>query len=276
MSFWDGLDIEITGVYETYVMARCPHPDHEDVRASAIIGPVSWRCLACEQGGLTKNLREGKPVLRVQSIESPFTGPLNHICIQAYRKLTNKPGTGGKYLLSRGITEWQRFRLGRTKDFIIIPVFSGKTLVGATARNLDLESRDKYVEPARQKQMLYAPDWELLDRDYLIVVFGIFDALTLCQMDYPCVTWIRGSYGNSYLLDDFRKPIFLIPDKGEEKPSQKLASQLGWRGHVCYYPYGTDEKDLNEVLVRQGEEPIRRYLNGLADAHRNGSRAGIT
>ena len=49
-------------------------------------------------------------------------------------------------------------------------------------------------------------------------------------------------------LDQIRKRIIFIPDKGEEDKAQKFASKLGWRGGVmkCHYP--KEMKDVSDIF----------------------------
>ena len=44
--------------------------------------------------------------------------------------------------------------------------------------------------------------------------------------------------------------MLFIPDKGEEKEANRIASQLDWRGKVLKVEYPDDCKDINDVHVK--------------------------
>jgi hypothetical protein len=53
---------------------------------------------------------------------------------------------------------------------------------------------------------------------------------------------------NPQALDNIRKRIIIIPDNGEEKEAQVIASKLGWRGHVLRLQYPVGCKDINDLV----------------------------
>ena len=93
--------------------------------------------------------------------------------------------------------------------------------------------------------MMYCPDWALArSAPALAVVYGLFDALALSDLRFPVVTPTSGKGNMSpEWLEEFRKPIYIIPDKGEEGTALYLSSKLGWRGHVLLIDYPDDVKD---------------------------------
>ena len=122
----------------------------------------------------------------------------------------------------------------------------------------------KFDMPYGQKPVLYVPHfghWEAQER--VFVVFGMFDALSLA------VAGLAGSSpsaGKGSLdpkwLDGVSKPVYIIPDRDtpankEAKQAFEYASLLDWRGRVCRLEYNTDEKDVNDILVRRGPEGLR-------------------
>jgi len=58
-----------------------------------------------------------------------------------------------------------------------------------------------------------------------------------------------------------RKPVYIIPDFHEEDDARQLASQLGWRGHVLDVNYPDECKDMNDILIKYGEQKVLEVLN---------------
>jgi len=81
-------------------------------------------------------------------------------------------------------------------------------------------------------------------------------------MGIPAVT---GSSGKNSLradmLDGYRKPILVLPDKGEEQTAEKLIAELGWRGSLLKYEYPPECKDPNDLLVKGYKEELWQYLS---------------
>lgn len=106
------------------------------------------------------------------------------------------------------------------------------------------------------KPTMFVPDWHLLDKcDYIIMVFGILDAITLNKFRYPVVTPTHGHVFDVNWLVNYRKPMYVIPDKGEEKAALRLIGDMGWRGKMARLEYPVGMKDANDFLMsgRQGD-----------------------
>jgi hypothetical protein len=114
--------------------------------------------------------------------------------------------------------------------------------------------------------LLFIPDEEMLKKfDYVFLVFGVFDAISLYQLGYPAMTTLTGMIAKPEMFSSIRKKILIIPDKGEEKTMARLAAGLDWRGKVLRVDYPDDCKDVNDLL-RTKKESI---LHGLASSIRN-------
>jgi hypothetical protein len=68
-----------------------------------------------------------------------------------------------------------------------------------------------------------------------------------------------GKLMNVSYLDQIRKRVIFIPDKGEEDAAQKFSKQLGWRGGVMRCNYPDECKDINDIFVS-------KYKNELLSA----------
>jgi len=62
-------------------------------------------------------------------------------------------------------------------------------------------------------------------------------------------------------LDEYRKQIIILPDKGEEDTARKLASRLGWRGKVLVLDYPDGCKDPNDLLVKGHSQWLISQIN---------------
>lgn len=252
--------------YETYIAIVCPF--HDDSQPSLMVYEDWFRCLSCGKQGkpeyLLRKLR-GSPPKPVS--QKRFYNPWNK-WIRVYgsvfeaakfaREILRDNPEFGDYLESRRI-EPERFKLGYLHGWYIIPILDRKKrLQGVVARSgqrIDVPVR--YVTPKDQEPLLYVPDWEMLDReDEVYMTFGMFDAITLCQLGKAGITVTSGKTVNPELLHDIRKRINIIPDHNEEKEAYALAAKLGWRGRVMRvnYPFGC--KDANDLYKKHLEGEI--------------------
>ena len=74
------------------------------------------------------------------------------------------------------------------------------------------------------------------------------------------VTGLSGQEFKAEYLDKWRKPIYIIPDKGEEKKAIDLQCSLGWRGMMLKLNWPDDCKDLNEVQVHHGLDTVSKLI----------------
>jgi hypothetical protein len=149
----------------------------------------------------------------------------------------------------------QTSRLGWLEGWYTFPIFQENgRLVSVVLRAspaIEASTGKRYVLPHKtvvSDYYLYVPDWELINNsDYVILCFGIIDALTLASLGLPGLTWSAGKNVPPDTLAQFRKPIFIVPDSNEEIDAYKLAGSLGWRGHVVDVEYPIGTKDLNDL-----------------------------
>jgi hypothetical protein len=199
---------------------------------------------------------------------------LQKIAEEAHKALVDDWGQFTGYLKRRGLVD--RIvpqMLGWYQGWVTIPIFDdfqlqfgrGGNLCGLVLRATDAQqaaTHKRYMIPLGSRPMLYVPDYRLLSSGQgIVVVYGMLDALSLCEMRIPVVTTTSGK--DSFLaewLDTYRKPIVVLPDKGEEETGQRLARTLGWRGKCLKYNYPVGLKDPNDLLVAGEEQNLRRAL----------------
>ena len=112
---------------------------------------------------------------------------------------------------------------------------------------------------------MYVPDWQLLESSrFIIVVFGMLDALTVNKLRYPVVTSTAGAdtFQASW-LNQYRKPIYIVPDKGEERTAMELAGKLGWRGNVFNMDFPKGCKDCNDFLTHNKDRELLSQLSRI-------------
>jgi hypothetical protein len=108
--------------------------------------------------------------------------------------------------------------------------------------------------------MMYVPDWRLLkSASRVVVCYGMMDSLVLSSLRFPVCTTTGGSKSfDPAWLDDWRKPVVIIPDKeGDEKAASDLAAALGWRASILRLPYDDEVHDpadfAKDTVRRKGE-----------------------
>jgi DNA primase len=253
--------------YENYVSALCPF--HDDSRPSLLIYDNNYFCASCGAYGKTSYLLSTVSKLPVRHTQEarPFYNPFSS-WIKKYTRLglalktanqilQQKPS---KYLQMRGIphSEQIKLSLGYLDDWYTIPIRNNENkIVGAVARKSETNrSNSKYIIPFKQNpNLLYVPSWRLLENsNFLILTFGIFDAISLYLCGMPSASTTTGKRLSPSALDQFRKRIFIWSDLKEESDAHKLAANLGWRGSVisCKWPINT--KDISDLFCTNKEK----------------------
>lgn len=269
--------------YSDYISSLCPF--HDDTRPSFMVWQDTYKCYACGAFGNTQDLLSLASSGIVKSIQAArFNNP--------WRKWIKKYGRIGlamreahknlpqEYLTRRGIRDAQqcKLKLGFLDDFggwYTFPMFDryGTILGGIARKSEDNPSPAKYVTPPAQnnRHTIYVPDWELVDQQSRIVMtFGIVDAITLALNDIAAIS-IIGLFVDPAVFDQFRKAIYIVPDRKEERFAIELASRLGWRGHVLRFKYPDGTKDLNDLALK---DP--KFIPELFKDMRNGTQlAGL-
>lgn len=274
LSDFEGL-LEGCRRYEGYLAARCIF--HDDQHPSLMIYEDDrfFRCLACGTTGTFDYLYEvlrgrGPKQPRGQAVRwnLPSLGierkEIEGIAVAAHRALIEFPDALDWYFRTRGVEgRILPCKLGWMSGWGTIPIhdqrgaFEG--LVLRAGSHIERANGLRFHQPKGQKPLLYVPDWPLLDRsDTLVVVFGLFDALSLSEARYAVCTTTGGKDGfNPEWLDFWRKKIVVIPDLGEEETAMKLVGKLDWRGFVYKFPYEGDEKDMNDCLVKRPNDLVK-------------------
>jgi hypothetical protein len=180
------------------------------------------------------------------------------------------------YLHDRKIEKLiKKCKLGYLEGYYIFPIYSKSAILeGVVIRASPFTQAHtgfRYLTPQAQEGALYVPDWELLDQfPYLVICYGLIDALSFVSIGLPAATWSIGKNLPAYALESFRKPIFIIPDSGEEVDAYQLAGQLSWRGHVYQLDYPAGLKDPNDMLVEgllDGRLMDRCFRSGVRAGH---------
>lgn len=254
--------------YDGYIAAACPF--HDDLRPSFFVYPDWYRCLACDAQGPTSRLLErlGKVVRIPNPRAREYTGPINPFTIWmkqrtlkttlriAWEMINQNPGLGNYIVVDRGIDEPYRKRLGigYIDDWYTIPMRNRNgIIIGAVARKgRDNQSSAKYVLPnGTNPNLLYVPNWKRVrDASYLIVTYGILDAIVIAMCGYPVASTITGKTVSRVTFASYRIPILLIPDRGEEVDGLIGVQKLGWRGVLAKIPWPDHCKDINDIWTK--------------------------
>jgi hypothetical protein len=251
-----------------YIHTHCVF--HDDRQKSLLIYPDArgynpgYVCLSGEcgkRGSLQELLRviEGAPPRHRGDSEKekpPYLPTdlhrLKNLSLKAHADLIDAEHPERRhYLTQRGVVDMiVPARLGWYKGWILTPVFKqDNSICGLYARATPPEQKrtgQRFTQPLGQRPMLYVPSWpKLLSSSNVVVVFGMMDALTLSLLSYPVVTTTGGSRAfDPSWLDQFRKPITIIPDEsGDTQAAFDLAKGLGWRAEVLFLDYDDEVND---------------------------------
>lgn len=257
---------QLSGIkeYGHYAAALCPK--HEDHTASLMVYKDGWfRCLACGYKGrladLQKELAGWEPPVLSEApkptIHTLPTDPyeLEQLCKDAHQLLLGYRYPLQSYLYQRKVEgRIVPQKLGYWNNWYSIPCYDeNEMFMGVVMRaspHLQQETGARFNIPKGQPAIFYVPDWGMaLSNDYLCVVFGMFDALALCELGIPSGTSTSGKDStNAEMLEWCRKTILIIPDEGEEDTARKLLTKLGWRGKVLDIDYPPNCKDPADML----------------------------
>jgi hypothetical protein len=192
-------------------------------------------------------------------------------CAIAHDVLSRFLPTLGWYLERRQVIDRvESCQLGWWNGWYTVPFFKhGHIFDGFVMRaslSVQQATHRRFHMPAHSMGKLYVPDWNLIDSSpYVVVVYGLFDALTLSSLRLPVVTGNCGKEGvTAELLEQFRKPIWIVPDKGEELTGRKLMNKLGWRGHLIELEYPKTCKDPNDYVMSGLDVQLRSEICGEA------------
>jgi len=259
--------------YERYILARCPF--HDDKNPSLLCFADGWfRCLGCQRSGTWKTLWNkvhGQPVQVRPDVDVHWKGPniqdqlAEEIAYQANDDLM-RFGSLGWYLEMRGLEPMiERAYLGYWKGWYTIPIFDSQYNV----KNVCYRSSPPVQEVQgtrywyRGTPYLYVPDWNLLrdKSNYVVVTYGMLDALTLALMGIPAASPSNGqeSFDPAW-MNEIRRPIYMLPDQDEERLAFQHAGQLGWRGNVVLLDWQSGIKDPNDFLAHGKRQELESQL----------------
>jgi hypothetical protein len=253
-----------------YIVAACPF--HSDNSPSLLIYPDGYfHCLGadCARSGTWKTLwnkLSGQPIQVTAERRIHYRSPARLLeedydsreegAYQAYINLSRYE-TFQWYLQMRGVTDAiDLHEIGYHRGWYTFPVwdreYKFQNVIFRAAPHVQQAIDMRYW--ADGQPSMYVPDWQLLFKgDYIVIVFGILDALTLNKFRFPVISPTHGHIFDPNWINEFRKPIYVIPDKGEEKAGLRLVADLGWRGRLIRLNWPAGLKDANDFL-RDGRQ----------------------
>lgn len=257
-----------------YILALCPF--HDDAKPSMLVFKDGWfRCLGCNRHGTWRTLWnkvKGQNIHIQPDSRTAWNAPirkgedLETICYEGNKDLTAFP-TLQWYLEMRGIQDRiDVCGLGYKDGWYSVPVYNreGEFITGVFRAAPHVQEVTGLRYWAHGEPVMYVPDWRLYDKEkYLIVVFGIFDALCISSLRYPVATSSSGNLTfKAEWLEDTRKIVYVIPDKGEEEVGMKLANNLGWRGKLVRLDYPDGCKDPADFFPAR-RDLLKSHLSNL-------------
>jgi len=252
--------------YEHYIMACCEY--HDDIKPSMLVTQGGYKCKSCNAHGTLEKLYQrvsGRVVIR-KKVPNPSAylwvkweekfGSIQNIAKIAHQNLINNPDLGC-YLQQRKVDGLVKScLLGYMDGYYTFPILNEfGEIKGITARvspTMQLK-RGKYTTTHDCPVKFYVPSWRtLLKNDELYLVYGIIDSLSLLSAGYAGFSSLTGQSVNPEWLEQYRKTIYIIPDKGEESSALELQAHLGWRGKTLFIDWPETTKDLNQIHQEYG------------------------
>lgn len=262
--------------YDSYAMACCVW--HDDSNPSMLITEKGYHCKSCGASGSLVNLYNhvsGRPIQSTKKVYNPSAfiwdrwidayGSLLDVCRVAHVQLADRPELG-EYLYKRGLTQYQitMGALGFLGGYYIFPIRDEDNKIqGAVARaSPTIQTKDNRYSASKNCPLkLYVPSWEAVNNSKEIYVcYGTLDAWSLLMAGYPAVTGISGQEFRAEHLDQFRKMIYIVADKREEKSAIHLQGRLGWRGRRLDIRWLDGTKDINDVHVKYGLDSVKEKV----------------
>lgn len=262
--------------YSGHAWSLCPF--HPDTRPSFSIWEHGFKCwsASCGKTGSLEYLYSqvsGKVVIREKTYDpsswiwsnwNKKFGNYTEIAKFAHHNLLANPQYGN-YLVTRGIDgQIKAGMFGYLEGYYIFPIRDQYNQVqGLTARvSPTIQTKNNRYSVTRDCPVkFYTPNWKRLKAsEEIYLCFGTLDVWTLEMLGLAGITGLSGQEFSAKLLDDFRKPIYIIPDLGEENKAIELQVELGWRGMTLQIPWPEDSKDLNDVQTKHGLDTVSSLL----------------
>jgi hypothetical protein len=255
--------------YEDYIAGICPW--HHDSSPSLLVYEDGFRCQACGKQGSLKYLYaklQGKPFVLSLEKKQRFSWKLGaeEIWRRSYDCLQKNPNLDIG-IRNRGIsrTTIRWLKIGYWQGWYTVPIFDDMgTFLGAVARaGGSIEDNcERFSNSPGPAKIYYICPRNDLRMPCMFFPFGIFDAISIFDCDFPAATWIAGKSVSASALNFFRGRIIVIPDRGEEREARHLADQLGWRGSVLLLDYPEGAKDPNDYLKLGLHKQLIQQLRG--------------
>jgi DNA primase len=282
MTTYPSLLAKLSGVHEyaEYATALCPV--HGESNPSLFIYQDGFcYCMSCGwKGSWSKLEKELKGYVAPAVVQTKVSHAHNlssdlveceQQCDDAHKFLLEKFDPLAHYLIQRKVQDRIVPQgIGYFDGWYSIPVYDREhKFIGAVQRASPAKQSEtglRFSTPKDQKPLVYVPDWKRVDEsEYLCVVYGMFDALSLCEMGLPVVTPTAGKNSmHPDMLEWCRKTILIMPDKGEEDTGIQLLRGLGWRGKLVHLRYPDSCKDpadmfqqnFGDIIIKQIEEVL--------------------
>jgi DNA primase len=261
--------------YDGYLMALCEF--HEDHNPSMRVTTKYYKCMSCGEGGRIETLIEKVSGRVIEKKKIAYNAGFvwnkwldRFGSVQSISKIAHEylyyNLHNAEYLFSRKFTQEdiRQGKIGLLDSYFTFPIKDEYGVVqGIVVRaSPTIQTKtNRYSVSPDCSQKLYIPDWRSVNKATAIYLcYGTLDAWSLKMCGYAGVTGISGQELNPKNLESFRKPIYIIPDRHEERNAIELSAGLGWRGKVLLLNYPEDCKDINDVHRIHGANMVQQLI----------------
>jgi hypothetical protein len=142
--------------------------------------------------------------------------------------------------------DWHWSPLPEYRRRIIIPFTYDNQIVGWTARNID-QHKQRYLSSA-QPSYVFNIDHQSIDRQYVIIVEGVLDAVAL---DAVSVMGRTVNASQAARINSLGKQVIVVPDRDRDGIDLiKAAIQNNWS--ISIPPWHEDIKDVADAQAKYG------------------------
>jgi twinkle protein len=233
----------------------CPFCKSKEKSFGVSLRDGAFSCLRLNECGVKGSFIDLQKMLGIRDLQLPDNNSMIYRPSIKYDKPKVKSDINAnaiKWLQGRGIWEATSgvFKIGQRQDWIMFQYFKNGELVNVKYRNM---KEKKFYSEKNAEPVLYGRDL-VGDTDYIVIVEGEIDCLSMSQYAFPVVSIPSGANDTGWIehewdfLQRFKKIYLCLDnDTAGQKNIEEIVNRLGrWRCYNIILPY----KDVNDCLMK--------------------------